>query len=383
MFSSCLMGQTGPLRAYAGFGTMAAAVAGFYPITGWEDRAPAGPFTAYTDYISPRLSLVSMLAALEHRRRTGEGQHIDFSQLEAALHLLTPALLDDQVNGVIAGRNGNVDRFIAPHDVFPAARHRPVDGDRRRDRRAVGSAGHAGWPQGPGEARRGRPAGAAGRDRHGDQLRGPPPRTRCASRTRCRRRGARPRRRRLGGLRGRPPAGAPRPVRPGPAPEPRASWVERMRLRAVPHARPRWRGRVRRSASTSNTSSTAFSATTRSHRRTDHRWSTGVSLNLKKPPGWPAPRRPRWNRTWRSPTPTTICGNSRPTPTWSTNYTPTPAPAIDVTRTVFVECTSGVLRGRARVVAPGRARPISSPPRPRRPPPLVGPRSPASSRSPT
>jgi crotonobetainyl-CoA:carnitine CoA-transferase CaiB-like acyl-CoA transferase len=120
MFSSCLMGQTGPLRMYAGFGTMAAALAGFYPVTGWPDRAPAGPFTAYTDYVSPRFSLLAILAALEHRRRTGEGQHIDFSQLEGALHLLTPALLDDQLNGVVATRNSNTDRFAVPHDVYPA-----------------------------------------------------------------------------------------------------------------------------------------------------------------------------------------------------------------------------------------------------------------------
>ena len=121
MFSSCLMGQTGPMRMYAGFGTMAAAIAGFYPITGWPDRIPAGPFTAYTDYISPRASVAVILAALEHRRLTGEGQHIDFSQLEAALQYLGPALLDQEVNGVTAGRIGNADRHLAPHGVFPAA----------------------------------------------------------------------------------------------------------------------------------------------------------------------------------------------------------------------------------------------------------------------
>ncbi len=121
MFSSCLMGQTGPMRMYAGFGTMAAAIAGFYPITGWPDRIPAGPFTAYTDYISPRASVAVILAALEHRRFTGEGQHIDFSQLEAALQYLGPALLDQEINGVTAGRNGNADHHSFPHGVFPAA----------------------------------------------------------------------------------------------------------------------------------------------------------------------------------------------------------------------------------------------------------------------
>ena len=53
MASSCLMGQTGPLAMLAGFGTMAAAISGFFYPVGWPDRAPCGPFGAYTDYTSP------------------------------------------------------------------------------------------------------------------------------------------------------------------------------------------------------------------------------------------------------------------------------------------------------------------------------------------
>jgi crotonobetainyl-CoA:carnitine CoA-transferase CaiB-like acyl-CoA transferase len=121
MLSSCLMGQTGPLAQYAGFGTMAAAMAGFYPITGWPDRMPAGPFTAFTDYISPRFTASALLGALEWKRRTGEGQYIDLSQMEASLQLLAPALLDDEINGRVAGRNGNADPHRAPHGAYPAA----------------------------------------------------------------------------------------------------------------------------------------------------------------------------------------------------------------------------------------------------------------------
>jgi crotonobetainyl-CoA:carnitine CoA-transferase CaiB-like acyl-CoA transferase len=121
MFSSCLMGQTGPMRLYAGFGTMAAAIAGFYPVTGWPDRIPAGPFTAYTDYVSPRLSVALIMAALAQRERTGQGQHIDFSQLEGALQFLAPQLLDEEINGRTAGRHGNADPQMSPHGVFPAA----------------------------------------------------------------------------------------------------------------------------------------------------------------------------------------------------------------------------------------------------------------------
>jgi crotonobetainyl-CoA:carnitine CoA-transferase CaiB-like acyl-CoA transferase len=121
MLSSCLMGQTGPLSKMAGFGTMGASVSGFHNLTGWPDRAPAGVFGAYTDYVSPRFTAIAILAALEHRRRTGRGQYIDQSQAEASAHFLTPAVLDYSANGREQGRIGNVDAHDCPHGVYPAA----------------------------------------------------------------------------------------------------------------------------------------------------------------------------------------------------------------------------------------------------------------------
>jgi crotonobetainyl-CoA:carnitine CoA-transferase CaiB-like acyl-CoA transferase len=119
MASSCLMGQTGPLAMLAGFGTMAAAISGFFYPVGWPDRPPAGPFAAYTDYTSPRWLVVAVMGALEHRRATGEGQFIDLSQAEAALHLLSPALLEQTVNGRIWEPAGNRDLVFAPHGAYP------------------------------------------------------------------------------------------------------------------------------------------------------------------------------------------------------------------------------------------------------------------------
>ncbi len=121
MLSSCVMGQTGPFRDFAGFGNMAASVAGFFDITGWADRGPAGPYLAYTDYCSPRFTVAALLAAIDHRRRTGEGQYLDFSQMEAAVHLLTPALVELQETGHRRTRRGNRDPNHCPHGVYPAA----------------------------------------------------------------------------------------------------------------------------------------------------------------------------------------------------------------------------------------------------------------------
>ena len=120
MLSSCLMGQTGPMSSFVGFGNMAAAVSGFYNLCGWPDRPPSGPFAAYTDYLAPRFGAVSVLAALDYRNRTGKGQYIDQSQAESALHFLTPALLDCAANGRMEQGLGNDDPNYAPHGVYPA-----------------------------------------------------------------------------------------------------------------------------------------------------------------------------------------------------------------------------------------------------------------------
>lgn len=121
MLSSCLNGQTGPHAFLAGFGTMGAQLAGFGELAGWPDRPPAGPFGAYTDYVAPKFTVAAILAALDHRRRTGQGQYIDLSQAEASLHFLGPAFLDNLVNGRTWTRNGNVSNEYAPHAVFRAS----------------------------------------------------------------------------------------------------------------------------------------------------------------------------------------------------------------------------------------------------------------------
>src|SRR5262245_44779518 len=121
MASTCLMGQSGPAAPLAGYGYHAASVCGFYEVTGWDDRAPGGPFNAYTDTIAPRFLATALVAALDHRRRTGEGQYIDGAQMEAALHFLGPELLEAQVTGKNARRAGNEAPGAAPHDAYPCA----------------------------------------------------------------------------------------------------------------------------------------------------------------------------------------------------------------------------------------------------------------------
>lgn len=121
MVSTSLLGQNGPYAGVAGFGYHAAGMAGFYEVTGWPDMPPHGPWMAYTDVIAPHFIVATVGAALDHRRRTGAGQHIDAAQFEMSLQFLTPEILDAQASGYIADRMGNRKRDAAPQGVYPSA----------------------------------------------------------------------------------------------------------------------------------------------------------------------------------------------------------------------------------------------------------------------
>ena len=120
MLYTCMRGQTGPERAHTGFGLHGAALGGFAAITGWPDRKPQSPWGAYTDFISPRYALAALGAALYHRDRTGEGQCIDLSQIEASIHFLAPLLLDYQETGQVRERAGLDSERGCPHGVYRA-----------------------------------------------------------------------------------------------------------------------------------------------------------------------------------------------------------------------------------------------------------------------
>ena len=119
--STCQQGQTGPFAQYRGYGSLAAALAGFYAVTGWPDREPPMVYGAYTDFVAHHFATSAVLAALAERERTGLGQHIDVSQLETGLHFLVPEILEYTVNGRIPPRRGNADPQMAPHGVYPCA----------------------------------------------------------------------------------------------------------------------------------------------------------------------------------------------------------------------------------------------------------------------
>jgi len=121
MVSTALMGQSGPYTRFSGYGNHGAAIAGFQNIVGPEGGPPVGPFGPYTDFIAPRFGLMALLAALDHRRRTGQGCWLDVSQSEAGMQFLGPQIADYSVTGRIQGCDGNRDPAMAPHGVYQAA----------------------------------------------------------------------------------------------------------------------------------------------------------------------------------------------------------------------------------------------------------------------
>ena len=113
-------GQYGPYREYVGYGPPAGALAGFFATTGYEGGPPSEIGVSYADPNAGIFGALSIMSALVHRARTGQGQHIDLSQWEAALVLMPEAMLEFAMNGRTPERAGNHDRVMSPHECYPA-----------------------------------------------------------------------------------------------------------------------------------------------------------------------------------------------------------------------------------------------------------------------
>lgn len=121
MLSSSNLGQTGPHAHHPGFGSQLSSLAGFTNLTGYHDGSPQILYGPYIDYVAVGYGVVAVLAALEYREQTGQGQHIDLAQYETGLQFIAPLLLDYEVSGHIATRNGNRHPVFVPHGAFPCA----------------------------------------------------------------------------------------------------------------------------------------------------------------------------------------------------------------------------------------------------------------------
>ncbi|UCC59450.1 MAG: CoA transferase [Dehalococcoidia bacterium] len=117
MLSSSAFGSEGPLRRYGGYAPSFACYSGLAHLTGYSDGLP-NPLTGSIDLMSATTSAFAIIAALNHRQHTGQGQYIDLSSVESLAIFAGDALMEYIMNGRVQSRNGNHDRIMAPHNCY-------------------------------------------------------------------------------------------------------------------------------------------------------------------------------------------------------------------------------------------------------------------------
>jgi benzylsuccinate CoA-transferase BbsF subunit len=117
------VGRTGPQRDALAYGTLLQAYSGRAGLIGPPNRKleAMGILPIWTDPVTAMWEVLSILAAIHHRRRTGEGAYVDLSMLEATVALLPDALLRHGLDVGGRGPGGNEDGESAPGGCFRCA----------------------------------------------------------------------------------------------------------------------------------------------------------------------------------------------------------------------------------------------------------------------
>lgn len=114
-------GLDGPMASVRTYGTSLCSIAGLDSITGYDETGPVTMENAFADPLGGVVGAIATLLALFHRRETGRGQHVDYSQQEGVLQFMGPALADFVLNRRVAGPIGNRHPLGVgtPHGLFP------------------------------------------------------------------------------------------------------------------------------------------------------------------------------------------------------------------------------------------------------------------------
>jgi crotonobetainyl-CoA:carnitine CoA-transferase CaiB-like acyl-CoA transferase len=115
-------GQTGPYRERAGYDYIVQGMGGLMSITGEADGAPGGGpqkvGVAVADLSTGLYATIGILAAIQHRERSGEGQHVDLGLLDVQVAMLANIGQNFLATGVVPRRLGNAHASIVPYNVF-------------------------------------------------------------------------------------------------------------------------------------------------------------------------------------------------------------------------------------------------------------------------
>ncbi|MBD9667689.1 CoA transferase [Variovorax sp. VRV01] len=144
-------GHDGPYAERAGYDLMIQAMTGMMSITGRPDGEPGGgPLrvgVALTDLFTGVYASTAILAALQVRDRTGEGQHIDMALLDVGMAILANQASAFLNTGKAPQRQGNTHPSLAPYQDFPTQDGSMLlaIGNNGQFARFCEAAGHAEW----------------------------------------------------------------------------------------------------------------------------------------------------------------------------------------------------------------------------------------------
>jgi crotonobetainyl-CoA:carnitine CoA-transferase CaiB-like acyl-CoA transferase len=110
-------GPDGPYRDRVGFDGIAQAMSGAMGLSGFPE-APVRSVVSWVDYGTALHAAFGAMAALMHRRQTGEGQMIDVSLLATSVTFMMPLLSERAMTGIQRQRQGNASYFAAPADSY-------------------------------------------------------------------------------------------------------------------------------------------------------------------------------------------------------------------------------------------------------------------------
>jgi crotonobetainyl-CoA:carnitine CoA-transferase CaiB-like acyl-CoA transferase len=114
-------GQTGPWAAKGGFDLIAQGLSGIMSVTGTAEGEPVKAGVPLTDLGAGLFALIGILAALHHRSKTGQGQHVDTSLVDAGLALSVWEVTEYFTSGQAPRPLGTAHRMSAPYQAFRCA----------------------------------------------------------------------------------------------------------------------------------------------------------------------------------------------------------------------------------------------------------------------
>ena len=121
LLSNTGYGSSGPWSPFPVQGTVLENTMGITAYTGYRGDKPWKVGQSYPDFITCWTGLTALMAAVLHRKATGNGQWIDMGMYQIGVTLMPEPILALQANGETWERIGNEDRLHVPSNVYPAA----------------------------------------------------------------------------------------------------------------------------------------------------------------------------------------------------------------------------------------------------------------------